>query len=162
MRWYSRKFERDYKFYYDNRYNFNFCGTLNPKFVALPDSEANNAKEVFYQLESNGNKTSTVLCSEAKLLNELLLCKGGINFQIKQWAEGRVDGTLSLYEFSKDYANIKYNLSDEEKIYYEDIKTLEWVNKEPVYHRDIQTQFGLPTWVIEAVEKQKDKLLKLK
>ena len=159
---YSKNFERDYKFYYDNRYNFNFCGTLNPKFITVQDNNSKTAKEVFYNIESNGSKEIEVLCSEAKLLNELLLCKGGINFQIKQWAEGRADGTLPLYELSKNYAYIKYYLSDEDKESVDSIKTLEWIDGEPVYYRDIQTQFGLPNWVIEAIEKQKDKLLKLK
>ena len=155
---YSKKFERDYKFYYDNRYNFNFCGTLNPKFVALPDSEANNAKEVFYELESNGSKTSTVFCSEAILLNELLLCKGGINFQIKQWAEGRADGTLMLIELSKDYFYKKFNIS-KETILRAEANNVIWFEQ---YPKDIKQEFNLPDWVIDAVEKQKDKLINLK
>ena len=147
---YSKNFERDYNFYLNNLDNFNFCGTLTPNHSAIPDNNGFSAKDVFYSIESNGiNKP----CKEPDLLNKLLLCKSSVNFQIKQWAETRAEGTLPLIEFSKremakQYPEIPIN---------EEIKTLDWINGEPVYYRDIESQFNLPEWVIDAVERQKYK-----
>lgn len=152
MRKYSKNFERDYTFYLSNLENFNFCGTLNPRFEAISDPNGLSAKEVFYYIQSEGKNKP---CFEPELLNALLLCQAGINFQIKQWAEARAEGTLPLPEFSKNKSIQKYPNSD-----FSDIKTLAWVNFEPVYFEDIQSQFGLPDWVIEAVENQKFKYYK--
>jgi hypothetical protein len=74
--------------------------------------------------------------------------KASINFQIKQWAECRAEGTLPLMELSKRLAYGKYGTS------FTDFHVLEWVNGEPVYFDDIESQFNLPGWVLKAVENQ--------
>lgn len=130
---YSSGFERDYNFYIKNINNFNFCGTLNPKFIAIPNGFI-SAKNCFYHIESQGKNFP---CSEPELLNKILLTKAGINFHIKLWAEGRADGTLPLFELSQRVAKTKF--------------------KDII---DFETQFGLPEWVILAIEKQKIKLWK--
>jgi len=118
---YSPNFERDFKFYFDNMDKFTFCGTLNPNFEAIENTNGKTAKEVFYLIDSTGKNYPT---SEPELLNKLLLCKASVNFHIKMWAEGRVDCTLSYIELSEDY----------------------------------KLEYGLPDWVITAVENQKIKL----
>ena len=128
---YSVGFERDYQFYLKNLNIFNFCGTLNAKHEAIPGGDM-SAKECFYFIESQGKNFP---CSEPELLNALLLTKASVNFQIKEWAQGRADGTLPLMEFSQRLANTSYA----------DIV-------------DIETEYDLPQWVINATEKQKIKL----
>jgi len=151
MKKYSKGFERDFNFYLDNIKSFNFCGTLNPKFEAIYSKNGLSAKEVFYSIQSEGKNKP---CYEPALLNDLLLCQSSVNFQIKQWAEGRADSTLPLAELSKKRAQIKY--PDD----FSKFSTLFWVNSEPVYFEDIQTQYSLPDWVIDAVENQKVKFYK--
>jgi hypothetical protein len=152
---FSIGFERDFEFYKKNTEVFNFCGTLNPKYEAIADPDGLTAKECFFFIESKG---INLPCSESILLNNLLLTKASINFQIKQWAEGRADGTLPLIEFSKRTALLSKNslfmLGSSNM-------TLSWVNNEPVYFTDIETQYELPEWVVEAVEKQKFKFYKM-
>lgn len=145
---YSTGFDRDYNFYTSNIGVFDFCGTLNPKHEAIPNANGSTAKECFYKIESEGKNVS---CSEPGLLNSLLLTKASVNFQIKEWAQARADGTLPLVEFSKRSCALPV---------FEDCMTLEWVNGEPVYHRDIETQYNLPEWVVTAVENQKVKYYK--
>jgi len=143
---YSDNFERDYKFYFENIKHFNFCGTSTPKFKAIADDKGKEAKEVFYLIDSTGKNHP---CYEPKLLNELLTCKASVNFYIKQWAEGRADGTLPYSEFAGDG------------------ETLEWEVKEengkkipiPIYSGSMAKKYGFPDWVIDAAEKQKNKLL---
>lgn len=135
---YSDNFERDYKFYFENIKHFHFCGTLTPKFEAIADDKGKTAKEVFYLIDSTGKNHPTC---EPKLLNELLTCKASVNFHIKQWAEGRADGTLPFCEFAGNG------------------ETLEWENGNPVYHKCMAIRYGFPEWVIKAVEMQKIKLL---
>ena len=94
---YSDNFERDNKFYFENIKHFNFCGTLTPKFEAIEDINGKTAKEVFYLIDSTGKNHPTC---EPKLLNDLLMCKASVNFHIKQWAEGRADGSLPFCEFA--------------------------------------------------------------
>lgn len=151
MKIFSKNFERDYNFYLKNLDEFNFCGTLNPKHSAIEDTNGLSAKECFYYIESQGKNKP---CREPKLLNALLLTKASINFQIKEWAQGRADGTLRLIEFSKRL------ISDFGIYVNEDIQTLAWENEEPVYYRDIETQYNLPEWVVNAVEKQAVKYYK--
>ncbi len=142
---YSKSFNEAYNFYLANLDIFNFCGTLNPKFTAVYSPDGMSAKQAFYHIESSGMNP---FCREPDLLNKLLLTKAGINFQIKQWAEGRAEGTLPLIEFCADRVP-EYDGST---------YTLEWVNGEPVKHKDIKTQYVLPEWVINAVENQKRRL----
>jgi len=141
---YSKGFERDYNFYLSNIGSFNFCGTLNPKHTAISGGEL-SAKECLYYIESEGKNKP---CKEPGLLNQLLLTKAAVNFQIKQWSESVNDGTLFLFELSKDYWRKLGGGEIETKI-------LEWVNKEPVYFNDIQELYGLPEWVIKAVDNQR-------
>lgn len=139
---YSKNFERDYQWYLKNLDEFNFCGTLNSKYEAISGG-TRSAKECFYCIESEGKNYP---CAEPELLNRLLLTKASINFQIKQWAEGRAEGTLPLSEFSNPNST--------------ELHTLEWVNGQPVYHKDIETQYGLLDWMVKAVENQKYKFYK--
>jgi hypothetical protein len=148
---YSKGFERDYNFYLKNLDEFNFCGTLNPKHAAIYSPTGMSARQCFYYIESQGKNKP---CKEPELLNSLLLTKASVNFQIKEWAAGRADETLPLVEFSKRHMAKQYpDVSIDENC-----KVLAWVNNNPVYHRDIETQYGLPEWVIDATEKQKVKL----
>jgi hypothetical protein len=149
---YSKNFERDYTFYLNNLDNFDFCGTQNPKFEADFDYNGKSAKDVFYSIQSHGKNLP---CSEPELLNKLLICQSGINFQIKQWAEARAEGLLPLPELSKR----EWRICNPKQLC-PDLKTLCWENKEPVYYDDIETQYGLPAWVIDAVERQKYKFYK--
>jgi hypothetical protein len=155
---YSKSFERDYAFYLKNIDVFNFCGTLNPRFEAIGNG-IKSAKEVFYLIDSHGKNEPTV---EPYLLNKLLLTKASVNFQIKQWSEARAEGVLPLSEFSKDYCYLiypEYYKEQKQRDELEKLTTLEWIGGEPVYFRDIKTQYGLPDWVIYAVESQFTKLL---
>lgn len=95
---YSESFERDYAFYLKNIEEFTFCGTLLPKHQAIPNDNGLSAKEVFYLIDSQGKNKE---CCEPELLDKLLLCKAGVNFQIKQWAEGRHDATLPKSELTE-------------------------------------------------------------
>lgn len=139
---YSASFERDYDFYLSNKNKFTFCGTVTPKHKAIFDQNGKTAKQVFYLIDSCGKNQPT---KEPDLLNELLLCKASINFQIKQWAEGRADGTLPLYELTGEG------------------QVLNWLEKDgdviSVYGKSMKEEFNLPEWVIKAVENQKEKLM---
>ena len=108
---YSDKFERDYKLYLDNIGEFTFCGTLNPKHQAVFQENGKTAKQVFYEIDSQGKNSPTC---EPELLDKLLLCKAGLNFQIKQWAEGRADGTLPWFDVyvSENSLQKEYNFPD--------------------------------------------------
>lgn len=139
---YSNNFERDYKFYLDNIKNFNFCGTLNVKFKAIPNKNGKTAKEVFYLIDSTGKNHPTC---EPKLLNQLLLCKASVNFNIKQWAEGRADGTLPFHEFAGDGETLEWKVRKRNGV-----KTAI-----PIYKKSMAEVYGFPDWVIKAVEKQK-------
>src|SRR5882672_1579770 len=104
MKRFSKNFERDYNFYLSNMDNFNFCGTLIPKYSAISGG-ALSAKECFYLIESEGINRP---CCDPHLLDRLLLCKAGVNFQIKQWVDGRIDGTLPLFELSQRLAGTDF------------------------------------------------------
>jgi len=161
---YSDNFERDNKFYFENIKHFNFCGTLTPKFEAIEDVNGKTAKEVFYLIDSTGKNYPTC---EPKLLNELLMCKASVNFHIKQWAEGRADGTLPFCEFASDSEVLEWKIEMIKHKYFgwlpnwskkifgiEDKK-----NAIPIYQKSMAIQYGFPEWVIKAVEMQKIKLL---
>ena len=99
---YSKSFERDYNFYYNNRNVFNFCGGQT-NYQAVPDEKGFSAKECLFSIDSNGRN---IPCFEPELLNELLLCKASVNFNIKLWADGVKRGTLlsmDLLEIQQDY-----------------------------------------------------------
>lgn len=139
---YSENFERDYAWYYKYKNIFHFDGSFD-KVFSYDEYEGYNAKHCFYMFDSQGKLLTT---NEPELLQQIFKCKGSINFHIKMWAEARADGTLSLLEFN--------NTKDNE------LRVLEWVNKEPVYIKDIKTQYELLDWMVDAVEKQKWKYYK--
>lgn len=162
---YSEGFERDYKFYYENRHVFTFCGTLTPKHVAISSEQGKSAKEVFYLIDSTGKNHPT---NEPKLLNELLNCKASVNFHIKQWAEGRADGTLPKYEFCGEGETLQWDVKMVKHKYLYWLPN--WVKRlfkvedkrEPiaVYKKSMEKVYGFPDWVIKAVEAQKMKLMR--
>ncbi len=145
MKKYSENFERDYKFYFDNIEHFNFCGTSIPKFKAITDENGKSAKEVFYSIDSEGKNIPT---SEPDLLDKLLMCKASVNFHIKQWAEGRAEGTLPFCEFAGDGETLEWEVKDGEPI--------------AVYKKSMAIVYGFPDWVITSVENQKTKIHKEK
>lgn len=161
---YSNNFERDYKFYFENIKHFNFCGTFTPKFEAIEDANGKTAKEVFFLIDSTGKNYPTC---ESKLLNELLTCKASVNFHIKQWAEGRADGTLPFYEFAGDGETLEWKVEMVKHKYFGWLPN--WIKKIfsiqdkknaiPIYEKCMAIRYGFPEWVIKAVEMQKIKLL---
>lgn len=136
---YSKNFDRDYNWYFKYREEFNFCGSIEPKFKAIEDINGVGAKEALFSIDTHGKNIPT---KEPLLLNELLLCKAGINFQIKQWAEGRAEGLLPLVEFSQKEAHLKYGIPIDNNVL------------------DIQHEYELLDWMIVAVENQKGKFYK--
>lgn len=91
---YSKNFERDYFWYLSNKKTFIFSGS--PKKELKQGNKT--AKECFYIYDSTGKLEG---CSEPQLLQEVLLCKEAINFQIKEWAQDRAKGYLPRTEFEK-------------------------------------------------------------
>lgn len=164
MKKYSENFERDFKFYLDNIKNFQFCGTLIPKFEAISDVNGKKAKEVFYSIDTLGKN---IPCCEPELLNQLLMCKASINFHIKQWAEGRADGTLPFCEFAGDGETLEWKVEIVKHKWFgwlpNRIKNLFGIqdkkNPIPVYKKCMAIEYGFPAWVVRAVEMQKIKLL---
>lgn len=53
---------------------------------------------VFYLYDSQGKLEPS---TEPELLQQVLLCKESINFQIKQWSKDRAKGYLPKIEFEK-------------------------------------------------------------
>ena len=132
----SNKAKEDFTFYLKNRKEFIFSGTLEAKHKAIKGTAT--ALEAFYSIDTYGKNIGT---KHPNLLNSILQTKASLNFQIKQWAQGRADGTLPLSEL----------------IGGNNVKTLHWVNGEPKYYSSIAKKYNLPHWVIDAVEKQKIK-----
>jgi hypothetical protein len=132
----SNKAKEDFAFYFKNKRVFTFNGTLDAKHKAIKGNAT--ALEAFYSIDTYGKNIGT---KHTNLLNAILQTKAALNFQIKQWAQCRADGTLPLSEF------IGGNNSS----------TLHWVNGEPKYYSSIVEQYNLPKWVVNAVEKQKVK-----
>jgi hypothetical protein len=132
----SKKAKEDFKFYLKNRKTFTFSGTLNKKHEAIKGNAT--ALQAFYSIDTFGKNIAT---KHPNLLNAILQTKAAVNFQIKQWAQGRADGTLPLSEF----------------IGADGVETLEWVNGQPKYYSSIVEQYNLPQWVVDAVENQKKK-----
>lgn len=148
---YSKGFDRDWFFYWLNAPYFDFCGTLNPKHEAIYDPNGSDSpKYCFYMIQSQGKNIPT---TDPDALNTLLITQAGVNFQIKQWAEGMADGTLLLYEVSQRLWNERgghnHDFGD---------TFLEWVNGEAVYYKDIETRYKCPEWVALAVLNQSKKL----
>lgn len=136
----NEAFERDYWFYLSNIPYFTFCGTLVPKHKPVPSSKGVTAKEAFYSIDTHGKNIPT---RQPLLLKKLLLCKASVNFNIKQWAQSRADGTLPYIEFAERGGTIEY------------IK--QGLTLKIIHYNSIKHRYNLPDWVIEAVERQKYK-----
>lgn len=100
---YSKKFERDYRWYLSVSDVFSFDGTkdyYNKKGVELIqfDKNGKTAKECFYLYDSNGVIKPTC---EPKELKILLKTKGSVNLHIKMYAEDRAKGYLPKVEFDE-------------------------------------------------------------
>lgn len=165
MRKYSENFERDYRFYLDNIARFTFCGTMYPKFTAIPADGGKTAKEAFFLIDSTGRNQPTC---EPELLDALLTCKASVNFHIKQWAEGRAEGTMPLHDFIGEGETLEWTIQTVKHKYLGWLPTTVkmWLRVEdkfipvPKYHRSLAARYGLPEWAVKAVEMQKIRLLK--
>lgn len=93
---YSSGFERDYTFYFANLDRFDFSGSPPP--TVEHDPQGPDAKRCFHVYDSTGKLRA---CREPELLQRLLLTKASVNFHIKQWAQGRSDGTFPGIEFAE-------------------------------------------------------------
>ncbi len=134
---YSENFERDYELYLRLKNVLTFCGTdIKVKYSKFQsDENGRDAKECFYILDSTGKYEK---CKELDLLFEILRCKASINWQIKQWAEGRAE---SLAWVSED-------------------KMMHLVAHQEL--KEIQNEFQFPDWVITAIVEQANKILQKK
>lgn len=147
---YSQRFNEDYGWYLKNKDIFKFCGKAPPftdrlgNNLVVPDLEkGKSSKECFYVFDSTGKIIAT---REPELLFEILRCKAGINWQIKQWAEGLINPFLDAPLFDSDKLK-----SDRAKIcfaLYVEFKEV------------IIPEFDLLKWQIEAVYNQAEKLFK--
>ena len=97
---YSKRFNEDYQFYYDNRHKFTFCGREFPGYIY--DKQGVSAKEAFYSLDTFGDVIPT---KEPELLVELAICKSSINWHIKNWAEGYEDMKEPFETYMKEFIN---------------------------------------------------------
>lgn len=100
---YSKKFEKDYKWYLSVSDVFSFDGTkdyYSKKGIDLIqfDENGKTAKECFYLYDTNGIIKPT--CEPDKL-KTLLKTKGSVNLHVKMYAEDRAKGYLPKIEFDK-------------------------------------------------------------
>lgn len=92
-------FEKDYTFYFNNRYVFTFAGSdVGITYNVVYSDKGKSAKECFHKLDSEGK---LLPCREKELLLELLNCKAAVNLQIKLWAQSRAEYTLPLIELQE-------------------------------------------------------------
>lgn len=113
---------------------FTFSGSnLNIKIVF--DIKGVDGKRAFHIYESTGKIKPT---KHPNIFYKCIKTKASITFQIKQWAEGRADGTLPKMDFST-------------KCFIE--------NDDTGYSipNTIEAEYELLPWMIEAVETQKYK-----
>lgn len=101
---FSKNFERDYSWYLKYKNSFIFSGSPQKK---IKTGEKYNAKECFYLYDSQGKLEA---CTEPELLQQILLCKESINFQIKEWSQDRAKGYLPKTELKKII--LEYELLD--------------------------------------------------
>lgn len=139
---YSANFERDYNWYLKYKDEFTFSGGDEYKKKVIYCKNGRDAKYCFYKNDSEGK---IVMTNEPKLLLDIYRCKASINFQIKQWAEGRADGTLPGIEFS--------NAIRDKAQEYCRLIGIEFGD----YIITIEEEFGLLPWMVDAVERQKVK-----
>lgn len=93
---YSKGFERDWKFYNDNKDRYNFCGEEIDIAVWSPTGV--DAKYAFLKYDS---KKEIFPTKEPELLNSILLCKASVNLHIKMYAEDLERGTFSLIDLEE-------------------------------------------------------------
>lgn len=96
MRRYSTNFTRDFNWYLKVRNLFNFDGQL-PKDIPYSKTGV-SAKEAFFILDSTGKLVPT---KHPSTLERVLRTKGSVNLHIKQYAEGRAEGTFPGIEFKQ-------------------------------------------------------------
>jgi hypothetical protein len=94
---YSSAFERDYAWYLQWHPVFNFDGsaqyfTSKGESRIVADAQGLSAKLAFYLFDSQGRVIPTC---EPELLLAITKCKGSVNFHVKLWAEGWLDGTFT-------------------------------------------------------------------
>lgn len=131
---YSKKFEKDFRWYLSVRHKFNFDGSLEKNIVF--DRNGIDGKMCFFLFDSTGKLKPT---KHPNLFKALLKTKGSANLHIKMYAEDRAYGRLPKFEFSGDG------------------QTLEWIDGKPVIGDCIKKRFNLPDWFVNAVEQQKYK-----
>lgn len=103
MRKYNANFERDYAFYLRMVEVFTFDGASQyidkkGRNIIVDNHNGVDAKEAFYQYDSNGKIIATF---EPDKLRLLLRTKGSINLHIKMYAEDRANGRLPKIEFDE-------------------------------------------------------------
>lgn len=165
---YNSNFIRDVKWYLKMRNTFNFDGSGGyydkmGDSVIRYDKNGVSGIEAFFKWDSNGVIVGT---RHPNILRAILKTKGAINLQIKLWAQGRADGTLPLVEFSKRKAieykkrltNNEYEITQFKEMLSNRVVN-EWVKvngqMELVSYSDIEEQYNLLDWIVDAVENQK-------
>ena len=131
---YSKKFKRDWGLYLRIKDDYKFCGSDEPqiKLERFPDDpNGKDAKECFYLMDSQGKYEP---CKEKQLLFEILRCKASLNWQIKQWAEAQA-------------------------LEFVDQPSLVTIVMCKNFLDEIQAERDFPKWVIDAVERQRNKIL---
>ncbi len=91
---YSNNFNRDFNWYINVRYHFNFSGAL-PLDIQF-DINGIDGKKAFLLYDSQGILKPT---KHPTLLANLILIKGGVNLHIKMYAEDRASFLLPKPEF---------------------------------------------------------------
>lgn len=151
---YSKRFERDFRWYLKVRNSFTFSGSIITNKSGLPleikfSSTGIDGKQAYNIYDSTGKLHPT---RHPNILTSLLKTKASVNFQIKQWAIDRSKGELSKIEFLSDVPifckkpwtwNVGKNKQEER-----------WF-----LEQSIEYDLDLPEWVVNAVETQKFKYL---
>lgn len=133
---------KELKYLMSHRNNFTFSGDELNVTISY-DKNGMDFIKGFKLFDEKGQRVIETKHPES--LRRAIKTKASLNFQIKQWAESRADGTLPLILFSKRIANEKYphlNINEQDN------------------PPDIETELSLPEWVVNAVEKQKNKYYK--
>jgi len=95
---YSENFNRDYEFYLANIKKFDVIGV--DVSGLKPHKGKYSTKEAFLIWDSQGK---IVPCEDPELFLELIKFKKGINFWIKQWAEGFKDMMMPIDYYLEDF-----------------------------------------------------------
>lgn len=94
---YSENFERDWRFYKENRDRFWFSGDSLESYDVEYDPEGITAKEAFHKYDSTGKLNPT---REPVFLSEIFRCKASVNLHIKMWAGGLAELTFpEFYDY---------------------------------------------------------------